>query len=180
MKKFLLAASFVLAVALPGVAQAHAYPRMCEKTFTIKMAQRAADANWRGTRVPTIKDRHHMFKYMVCQRVPPARDFVAWYYRHAKHLNYRRRHPPVAVVASPGLSSHAQCIIAHESGGSPNAVNGQYEGIGQWSPTAWAEDGGLRYASTPLGASLAEQERVLMGEGDARMSQQQGQYDGCG
>jgi hypothetical protein len=182
MKKFLLAASSVLAVALPGAAQAQThYPRMCDKTFTVAMAKKAANANWRGTRVPAVVDRHHMYKYMVCQRNPYARDFVAWFYRHAKSLNHARRHPVVAVeAAAPGLSGHAQCIIQHESGGNSQAVNGQYEGIGQWSPDAWAEDGGHRFASTPLGASLAEQEIVLMGEGDARMSQQQGQYDGCG
>jgi hypothetical protein len=84
----------------------------------------------------------------------------------------------VAIVATPS-SGLEQCIIQHESGGNSQAVNGQYEGIGQWSPTAWAQDGGKRYAQTPLGASAAEQQAVLAGEGAAGMRQQQGQYDGC-
>jgi Transglycosylase-like domain len=71
------------------------------------------------------------------------------------------------------------CIIQHESGGNPQATNGQYEGLGQWSPAAWAEDGGTQYAPSPLGASAAEQEAVLNSEGAAGMQQQQGQYDGC-
>ncbi len=78
------------------------------------------------------------------------------------------------------MSTLEACIIQHESGGDPRAVNGQYEGIGQWEPAAWASDGGLRYASSPLGASYSQQEAVLRGEGEAGMIQQQGQYDGCG
>lgn len=83
---------------------------------------------------------------------------------------------PAAAAPSGGL---AACIISHESGGNPEAVNGQYGGIGQWSPTAWQQDGGTRYASSPTGASYAEQVAVLDGEGAAGMVQQQGQWDGC-
>lgn len=72
------------------------------------------------------------------------------------------------------------CIIQHESGGNPRAVNGIYTGIGQWEQSRWLSDGGGRYSSTPLGASYAEQESVLRGEGEAGMIQQQGIYDGCG
>ncbi len=71
------------------------------------------------------------------------------------------------------------CIISHESSGDPNAVNGQYEGIGQWSPESWASNGGHRYSSTPLGASYSEQEIILRGEGEAGMRREQAQYDGC-
>ena len=53
-------------------------------------------------------------------------------------------------------------------------------GIGQWEESRWLEDGGGRYASTPLGATYAEQAIILAGEEEAGMSQQQGQYDGCG
>ena len=59
-------------------------------------------------------------------------------------------------------------------------MSGIYEGIGQWEPSAWQNDGGTRYASTPLGATYAQQEAVLRGEGEAGMRQQQGIYDGCG
>lgn len=78
------------------------------------------------------------------------------------------------------MSAHEACIIQKESGGDPNAVSGKYSGIGQWEQSRWESDGGLRYAPTPTQASYAEQEKVLRGEGDAGMSQQQGQYDGCG
>ncbi len=77
------------------------------------------------------------------------------------------------------MSSLEACIISHESGGDPNAVNGQYEGIGQWSPTSWRINGGTRYSSTPLGASYSQQEAVLRGEGEAGMIREQGVYDGC-
>lgn len=173
MKKFLILAGLALAFVMPGAAQAH--PGMCDKTFTVAMAQKAARANWQGTRIPTVADGHHMYKYMVCQRNPHARAFVAWFYRHQKSLNYLRRYPP-----APVLSAHARCIIQAESTWNPKAVNGQYEGIGQWSPWSWAHYGGLRYASRPIYASLADQERVLMGEGDAGMTNQQGKYDRCG
>ena len=77
---------------------------------------------------------------------------------------------------SSGLTA---CIIQHESGGNPQAVSGQYQGIGQWSPEAWAQDGGTRYAPSPTGASYDQQLSVLNGEGTAGMQQQQAQYDGC-
>lgn len=76
-------------------------------------------------------------------------------------------------------SSLESCIISHESGGSPTAVNGDHEGIGQWTPDAWAEDGGTQYSATPLGASYDEQEIILSGEGVSGMEDQQAQYDGC-
>ena len=84
--------------------------------------------------------------------------------------------PSTSDVSSGGL---AGCIIQHESGGDPQATNGQYEGLGQWSPAAWAQDGGTQYAPSPLGASAAQQEAVLSSEGAGGMQQQQGQYDGC-
>jgi len=78
------------------------------------------------------------------------------------------------------VSAHEACIIEKESGGDPQAVYEGHYGIGQWLISTWLEDGGGRYAPTPLGATYAQQEKILRGEGDAGMSQQQGQYDGCG
>jgi len=86
---------------------------------------------------------------------------------------------PTSYVAAPSSGLEA-CIIQHESGGNPQATNGQYGGIGQWSPSRWASDGGTKYASTPQGATYAQQQQVLAGEGTTGMSQQQGQFDGCG
>lgn len=77
------------------------------------------------------------------------------------------------------MSGLEACIIRNESGGDPYAVNGIYSGIGQWEQSRWESDGGKRYAETPTGASYAEQEKVLRGEGEAGMIDQQGQYDGC-
>ncbi len=80
------------------------------------------------------------------------------------------------------MSAHEACIIRNESGGNPQDVspNGVYKGIGQWQQSTWEEDHGTRYAPSPLDATYAEQEAVLRSEGDAGMSEQQGQYDGCG
>ena len=77
------------------------------------------------------------------------------------------------------MSSLEACIIQHESGGNPTAVNGQYTGIAQWSPAAWAEDGGTRFASSPLGASYSQQELVLREALAAGKSEQWRPYDGC-
>jgi hypothetical protein len=117
------------------------------------------------------------------------------------HVMERMLHPvvrviaaPVAIADTPSATSTAQtpitatpapasgleaCIIAHESGGDSQAVNGQYSGIGQWSPAQWAADGGTAYGQSPLDASAAEQQQILASEGTAGMQQQQGQYDGC-
>lgn len=88
-----------------------------------------------------------------------------------------------SVIAAAGGSSSmdglAQCVERAESGGDATATNGQYHGVGQWSPSAWAQDGGTRYGPDPLDATKAQQEAVLGSESDATLEQQQGQYDGC-
>lgn len=94
--------------------------------------------------------------------------------RHELRVRRRREAREAAAVTPLEV-----CIIQHESGGDPQAVSGQYSGIGQWEQGRWESDGGLRYASTPLGASYSQQERVLRGEGEAGMAEQQGIYDGC-
>jgi hypothetical protein len=107
----------------------------------------------------------------------PVRHYRVVSYRNAAY--HSTATSTTSSVSAPS-SSLEQCIIEHESGGNAQAVNGPYEGEGQWSPSAWAQDGGTRYAASPLGASAAQQEQVLAGEGAAGMAQQQGQYDGCG
>jgi hypothetical protein len=87
---------------------------------------------------------------------------------------------PVPVASTAPTSGLEACIIARESGGNSQATDGIYAGEGQWSPSAWAQDGGTAYAPTPLGASAAQQQQVLANEGAAGMSQQQGVFDGCG
>ncbi len=77
------------------------------------------------------------------------------------------------------MGSLEACIIQHESGGNPQAVSGQYTGLAQWEPAAWQEDGGTRFASTPLGATYAQQEQVLREALAAGKSSQWTPYDGC-
>lgn len=69
--------------------------------------------------------------------------------------------PAGTLTAAYAPSGLASCIVHHESGGDPTAVNGIYTGIAQWSPEAWARMGGHRYAPSPLGASYQEQLQVL-------------------
>src|SRR4051794_12354449 len=62
-----------------------------------------------------------------------------------------------ARAASASSNSLAQCIIHYESGGNTQAVNGSHMGIAQWTREAWQRHGGLRFSSTPLGATYEEQ-----------------------
>ncbi len=112
----------------------------------------------------------------MCQRDLHNQAFVRWYDHRQAHFNTKRRE--YVIMAAPATAL-ASCIIQRESGGDPHAVNGQYEGIAQWSPSSWAGGGGLRYASTPLGASYGQQVRVLnymLAHGQAG---QWRPYDGC-
>lgn len=73
----------------------------------------------------------------------------------------------------------AACIVERESGGNPQATNGQYHGIAQWGHPAWVKDGGLKYSYDPLGATYEQQLLVLsyglshFGSGDWS------NFDGC-
>jgi hypothetical protein len=136
-------------------------------------------------------DRRHAHRHAA--RIAAAKAVAAKAATAAQAAQTRRPHlsteaqgqpsqpqtQPQPAAGEVAISALEACIIQHESGGNPQATNGQYEGLGQWSPAAWAEDGGTRYAPTPLGASAAVQEAVLSSEGAAGMEQQQGQYDGC-
>lgn len=72
-------------------------------------------------------------------------------------------------VKSPGAApvGLAGCIVKYESGGDPMAQNGQYKGIAQWSPEAWARHGGTRFAATPHGATY-QQQLVVLNQGLTR------------
>lgn len=135
---------------------------------------------------------------MACLSTAPAHKHHVHHYRHhpecrtavcahradliwARHqAKLREEREAREAREAPQVSAHAACIIRKESGGNPNAVSGIYSGIGQWEQGRWESDGGLRYAPTPTQATYAQQVKVLVGEGNAGMSQQQGQYDGCG
>jgi hypothetical protein len=157
--------------------------RGCAKLFTVDMGKRAANVIYSQAH-PVARHELRLLGYIErCQRNPAAQRFVRGYDHHQAQRRAARLaaargavQPSTGGVASSGLAS---CIIQHESGGNPQATNGQYQGLGQWSPAAWAQDGGTRYAPSPAGASAAQQVAVLNSEGAAGMQQQQGQYDGC-
>lgn len=72
-----------------------------------------------------------------------------------------------------------QCIINAESGGNPQAVNGQYMGEGQWDQPTWIADGGGKYGATPLDASKAQQEQVIADQVAKGNTGQWTNYDPC-
>lgn len=182
--------------ARPASAKRPARPaaeRGCAKLFTVNMGEGAANLIYSTTSPVTLHDLQVLGYIERCQRNPAAQGFVRGYDRSKGRLHHQRVVAARAATQTQGQSSQSQtqeaagdassglegCIIEHESGGNPQAANGQYEGLGQWSPAAWAEDGGTQYAPSPSGASAAQQEAVLNSEGAAGMQQQQGQYDGC-
>lgn len=191
MKRWILAATLTVAAFVPAAAVAAA-PRTdarapmrggqeCRKPdrrpvlYTVHMDMRAARAVY-GDSTPATIHEHAMLDRMArCQRVPPAHKFVAWFNRTQEHAQYVRLHPPVAQPANQLVA----CIIRYESGGDPGAVNGKYEGLGQWDHDAWVRDGGLRYAYSPLGASYSEQVAVLNQEVRDGTTSQQTDYDPC-
>jgi Transglycosylase-like domain len=188
-KRALLAVTLATAGIIPATsaAEAGAAPQQsqCGRLFTLAMFAKAADTVYAGTDLPPPGSYGHLWLYAKCQRPPSseatarrlwAKRYQAWADRRNPTTSTAAAASPPAVAAPSGLVA---CIISHESGGNPQATNGLYSGIAQWSPTAWAQDGGLRYASSPLGASYGEQLAVLEGEGTAGMISQQGVFDGC-
>lgn len=60
------------------------------------------------------------------------------------------------------VSFLARCIARVESTNNPQANrDGVHKGLGQWTAEAWARHGGLRFASSPLGATYDEQLIVI-------------------
>lgn len=174
----LVLASFVCAPPATAAAQPTVAGRLasCPKTYTVAMATRAARSAYSGTRHVLSKDLTHLAKFLLCQRVSAAQTFVTWYYSHRRGLWQARIQAPTLDTVPE--SSLAACIVQRESTNNPHAVNGQYEGLAQWSPTSWSEGGGTRFAATPLGASYDEQVTIL----NNMLPSQAGQwtpYDGC-
>lgn len=66
-----------------------------------------------------------------------------------------------------GVSALARCIARVESTNNPQAANGIHTGLGQWSPEAWQRHGGLRFASTPRGATF-DQQLIVIEQGLAK------------
>jgi Transglycosylase-like domain len=175
-----------LAIAARKPAVRTAAERGCAKLFTVNMGEGAANLIYSTIKPVTLHNLRVLGYIERCQRNRAAQGFVRGYDQHQARLHAARIATAEAEAAAqtaqsqhPSSGGLAGCIIQHESGGNPQARNGQYEGLGQWSPAAWAQDGGTRYAPSPSGASAAQQEAVLDSEGAAGMRQQQGQYDGC-
>jgi hypothetical protein len=70
--------------------------------------------------------------------------------------------PATDTKAEASTYSLARCIVHYESHGNPQARNGIYHGIAQWSPEAWHRHGGWRFARDPLWASYGQQWSVLI------------------
>jgi LysM repeat protein len=76
-----------------------------------------------------------------------------------------------------GGSAFQQCVIQRESGGNPNAWNGSYYGLYQFSASTWAEYGGN---PADFGhASVAEQNQVFANAMAAGGESNWAPYDGC-
>jgi LysM repeat protein len=86
--------------------------------------------------------------------------------------------PPAATTtSSSGGSAFQQCVIQRESGGNPNAWNGPYWGLYQFSASTWAEYGGN---PADFGkAGVAEQNQVFENAMAAGGESNWAPYDGC-
>jgi LysM repeat protein len=82
-------------------------------------------------------------------------------------------------AASPVASGGGfeQCVISRESGGDPDASNGSYWGLFQFSPSTWAAYGGD--PSAWGNASAAEQQQVFANAVADGGESNWAPYDGC-
>lgn len=199
MRRLTLAASLVLAVAVPGVATArpradHQAPvrhgQRCVRPdgspvlYTVAMDTRAARAVYGDTTPATNHEHAMLHRLATCQRVPPATRFAVRFNRTQAHAQYVRLHPPDATPAP--ASGLVKCIVDHETSPphDPQTVNSSdHMGIGQWAESTWLADGGGRYAHTPLGATYNEQlqiiEDVVAGRVPGESAHQWTDFDPC-
>jgi hypothetical protein len=157
------AVAALFAIAAPA-ASAKDNSTLCYKAHGL----RAAVVQKHGKRAPG----RNICRYGLKSGQKATTKQKARYVRNLKKLNVRYEYlavnasfpgvPPAGTLtpkyAPTGLAS---CIVRSESGGNPTARNGQYSGIAQWSPEAWARHGGLKYASSPTGATYQQQLKVL-------------------
>lgn len=129
---------------------------VCPQQFTPKDYRYYASRVYRRSKVSKRAFRR-LHAMHVCQPNYAARKRVGT--MHRKY--YRARVARIQAAARPAITPLMDCIMKHESTYNPLAQNGQYKGLAQWSPEAWARHGGLKYASTPHGASYWEQVQVL-------------------
>jgi hypothetical protein len=137
------AVAALFAIAAPA-ASAKDNSTLCYKAHGL----RAAVVQKHGKRAPG----RNICRYGLKSGQKATTKQKARYVRNLKKLNVTPKYAPT------GLAS---CIVKSESGGNPTARNGQYSGIAQWSPEAWARHGGLKYAGSPTGATYQQQLKVL-------------------
>lgn len=186
MFRSILAATFV--VALIAVPMAEAKPTStCGKAY----GARTLVKKRYGTRAPGrnicrfgVKlTNHKIVKATPKQKVRYYNTLRRLLRPPPAHLTKYAGGPPNApsgtLTSRYKPSGLAACIVSHESGGNPNATNGQYHGIAQWSAEAWARHGGHKYAADPLGASYDQQLQVLSNGLKHYGCRDWCRYDGC-
>lgn len=135
--------------------------------FGIKPTSKMRDAGVKDSREATVKEKY-LYLTQLRNLAKPAPPFL-W-----KKATLPLR-PPAGVMSWTYIPTGvAACIVHNESRGNPQAQNGQYLGLAQWSPEAWGRMGGHRYASTPLGAT-EQQQLVVLSNGLTRY----GCHDWC-
>jgi hypothetical protein len=120
---------------------------------------------------------------MVVLRALVLVALIAGHSHHPKHY-HRRSTFAQTVQREAEASPMVLCIEWRESTSTPRhlrpwAANGSQTGIAQWDEAAWVEDKGLRYASTPTGATGVQQEAVLVWSIDHGLAGEWQPYDGC-
>lgn len=174
MKRTILSASLMLAVAAPGVALAKApspsHARAYQRAYTTARHKLGHRAPGRNIVKNGFDNRHGATDSQVVASLDVLHRMLA--------------PPPVVAVSSAATSTGASsglaaCIISHESGGDTQATNGQYTGIAQWSPSSWAGGGGTKYAASPTSATYGQQVAVLNSMLANGQSGQWTPYDGC-
>ena len=126
--------------------------RCIEGIYTVKQYRRYAGRVHKRDTI-SKQARKRMTRMHICQSSWKDRQLVGrWHVRFQKQRVATRR---------PVITPLMDCIMKHESTYNPLAVNGQYKGLAQWSPEAWARHGGLKYGPTPHHATYWEQVRVL-------------------
>lgn len=186
-------AAFTAAIALTAgqPATASARTTLCEKAAPVRASvvhKHGRDAPGRdicrwgvvikrgahrgSTRPPTNHEKGSYLRQLKQLAAPPP-PFLA------KTVGPPPRRPAGTQTARVAATGLASCIVAHESGGNAQAVNGQYGGIAQWSPEAWRRHGGTRYAASPLGATK-QQQLLVLSQGLSRYGCRDWcPYDGC-
>lgn len=108
MKHSILAASVILAVVVPtsvssaSMAAPSARRIPCTKTFTVKMAKRAIDVTYSGTRRVVARELRNIRRYVRCQRYLKHRHVLNKYWRHAAS-RWRTRNAPA--LTGPVIAS---------------------------------------------------------------------------